>query len=110
MLTGLLWFLGGGAVTLFSYAEAVNSPYGGHYVIAWGAIVFGAFQFYQGATAAAGRVDRNSRAHELLQLAAAQESVDRAKAVTIYAEIIHAFPGTRASKEAQRNIKTLESQ
>ncbi len=109
MRNGALWFFGGTAVTLFSYLAAVNSPYGGHYVIAWGAIVFGAMRFCQGRAAAVGRIDRDDHAHELLDLAARLESADRAKAVALYAEIIKEFPNTRASEEAQRNIKALES-
>jgi len=46
MLYGALWCLGGLAVTVFSYQSA-NSG-GGKYVVAWGAVIFGAFQFFQG--------------------------------------------------------------
>src|SRR5436305_1869017 len=44
MLYGALWCIGGTLVTIISYTAADSSG-GGKYVIAWGAIVFGAFQF-----------------------------------------------------------------
>lgn len=46
MLHGALWCLGGLAVTIFSYQAAASG--GGSYVVAWGAVIFGAIQFFQG--------------------------------------------------------------
>ena len=108
MTRGIIWFVGGLAVTLFSYLAAVSSPYGGHYVIAFGAIVFGMAQFFRGRAAASG-TDSSDQAQELLDLAARLEGVDRAKAAALYAEIVRRFPGSRASNEAQRNMQTLAS-
>jgi hypothetical protein len=45
MLYGALWCIGGLVVTVISYSAA-NA--GGRYVLAWGAIIFGAFQFLRG--------------------------------------------------------------
>jgi hypothetical protein len=45
MLYGALWFLGGLVVTLLTFTAAQG---GGRYVIAWGAVVFGAIQFMRG--------------------------------------------------------------
>ncbi len=45
MLYGALWCIGGTAVTLGTMSAASG---GGHYVITWGAIVFGAIQFFKG--------------------------------------------------------------
>lgn len=42
---GALWCIGGTVVTVATYNAASG---GGHYVVAWGAIVFGAVQFLQG--------------------------------------------------------------
>lgn len=53
MLYGGLWFMGGVAVTAFSYLAA--GPGGGRYVLAWGAILFGAIQFIRGAVQSSGR-------------------------------------------------------
>lgn len=108
MIQGIIWFVGGSAVTLFSYLSAASSPYGGHYIIAYGAIIFGIAQFFRGRAAASG-TDINDQAQELLDVAAHLEDVDRAKAVALYAEIVRKFPGTRACNEAQRNIQTLAS-
>jgi len=53
MLYGLLWCVGGAIVTAATYQVAANSPNGGSYVVAWGAIVFGGIQFLRGAAQAA---------------------------------------------------------
>lgn len=53
MLYGLLWCVGGAIVTAVTYQMAASSPSGGRYVVAWGAIVFGAIQFLRGAAQAA---------------------------------------------------------
>ena len=45
MLYGALWCIGGIVVTAATYSAASN---GGTYVVAWGAIVFGAIQFFRG--------------------------------------------------------------
>jgi hypothetical protein len=45
MASGALWCIGGIVITVATYDAA--SP-GGRYVIAWGAIVFGAIQFFRG--------------------------------------------------------------
>jgi hypothetical protein len=47
MLTGALWCLGGIAVTAATF-QAATAAGGGKYVIAWGAILFGAIQFVRG--------------------------------------------------------------
>lgn len=47
MLFGALWCIGGTVVTVATYSAA-SSGGGGRYVIAWGAILFGAVQFFQG--------------------------------------------------------------
>jgi hypothetical protein len=46
MLYGGLWCVGGTAVTIGTYLNASDG--GGKYVVAWGAIVFGAIQFFRG--------------------------------------------------------------
>jgi len=47
MLYGALWCIGGTVVTVLTHQAAVNSG-GGRYVVAWGAIVFGAIEFFRG--------------------------------------------------------------
>lgn len=45
MLYGALWCIGGLVVTVISFSAASA---GGRYVLAWGAIIFGAIQFLRG--------------------------------------------------------------
>lgn len=47
MLFGAMWCIGGTVVTFLTYQAAAQGG-GGKYVVAWGAIVFGAVQFFQG--------------------------------------------------------------
>lgn len=108
MIRGALWFIGGTGVTLLSYSAASSGPYGGHYVIAFGAIIFGLAQLFRGLSAASG-TDNSQQAEELLQVAAQLETADRARSIALYADIVKNFPGTRAGKEAQKNMETLLS-
>jgi len=48
MLFGALWCIGGIVVTALTYQAAASSPAGGHYIVTWGAIIFGAIQFFRG--------------------------------------------------------------
>lgn len=45
MLYGALWAIGGTVVTVWTYTAAAS---GGTYVVAWGAIAFGIFDFFRG--------------------------------------------------------------
>ena len=45
MLYGALWCIGGLLVTFLTYCAASS---GGTYVVAWGAVIFGAIQFVKG--------------------------------------------------------------
>jgi hypothetical protein len=48
MLYGLLWTIGGTLVTAITYGSAVSGSGSGHYLIAWGAILFGIIDFFRG--------------------------------------------------------------
>lgn len=48
MLIGALFCVGGILVTVISYNAAANNAGGGRYVVAWGAVIFGAIQFFRG--------------------------------------------------------------
>lgn len=54
MLFGALWCIGGTVITVWTYQAAANNPGGGSYVVAWGAIIFGAIQFFRGLMQSAG--------------------------------------------------------
>jgi len=45
MIYGALWCGGGILITALTYTMAIG---GGTYIIAWGAILFGAIQFFKG--------------------------------------------------------------
>lgn len=47
MLFGALWCIGGIVVTAVTY-QAASSSGGGTYFVAYGAIIFGAIQFFKG--------------------------------------------------------------
>jgi hypothetical protein len=49
MVVGAIWCIGGILVTALTYGAAATNPGGGQYVIAYGAIIFGAIQFLRGA-------------------------------------------------------------
>ena len=49
MVVGGLWCLGGILVTVLTYGAAASNPGGGRYVVAYGAILFGAIQVIRGA-------------------------------------------------------------
>jgi hypothetical protein len=46
MVVGGLWCVGGIVVTAATYSSASSG--GGRYMVAWGAIIFGAIQFFRG--------------------------------------------------------------
>ena len=51
MIRGASWCIGGFFVTAVTYgiaAEQANGAGGGTYLVAWGAIIFGAFRFLKG--------------------------------------------------------------
>ena len=48
MVYGILWAVGGAVVTAVTYTNAATGHGGGRYVIAWGAIAFGLFDFLRG--------------------------------------------------------------
>ena len=48
MFFGLLWFIGGSIFSILSYSAAASSPYGGRYIVTWGAILYGAYLFLKG--------------------------------------------------------------
>ena len=101
---GALWCGGGIIVTVGTFALQSN---GGPYLVAWGAMAYGAIQIYRGfRTVLPGR-KTSPDARQLLQFAAYLESVDPRRAIDLYRQIARQSPGTTASAEAERNIKTL---
>ena len=54
-----------------------------------------------------GTANIRAEANECLDEAARLENINMGEAITKYEEIIHRYPGSSASMEAQRNIETL---
>ncbi|QNN23776.1 hypothetical protein HED60_16365 [Planctomycetales bacterium ZRK34] len=54
MLIGGLICAAGTTVTVVTMMDAFGSEGGGHYIVAWGAIVFGGMQFFRGLVQALG--------------------------------------------------------
>lgn len=48
IISGLLWFAGGTAITIYTYEQAASNPYGGSYFVMWGAIGWGLWDFLRG--------------------------------------------------------------
>jgi hypothetical protein len=48
LTVGGLWLLGGLLVTIVSYSLAASSPNGGHFIIATGAMLYGALRLFRG--------------------------------------------------------------
>jgi hypothetical protein len=53
-------------------------------------------------------IDKNP-SHQLLERAAAMESWNMRRAINLYKQIARDYPGTRAAKEANRNVQTLKA-
>jgi hypothetical protein len=48
LVRGIVWLAGGVTVTVISYLVAALKPHGGTFIIAWGAMIVGGFQFVKG--------------------------------------------------------------
>jgi len=108
MLYGALWCVGGILVTVVSYASAARSPFGGTYIVAWGAIVFGALRFFQGLSGRDARPSTEDNAYEALSVGTRLETQGRVQeAVAVYQAIIEKYPQTEASKDAKKSIESL---
>jgi hypothetical protein len=119
MLSGALWCVGGILVTVLSFVSAASNPLGGTYLVAWGAIVFGALRFFQG------RTDRDAKpssetvtyepssedvAYEALSDGTKLEIEGRVEeAMLAYKEVIEKYPDTEAGKDAKKSIESLQS-
>jgi hypothetical protein len=108
MFSGALWCVGGILVTLITYFSAASSPSGGTYIVAWGAIVFGALQFFQGLFNRNGKPSSVDTGYEALGYAAQLETKGRVQeALVVYQKIIEKYPDTDASNDAKKSIESL---
>ena len=110
MRSGALWCLGGLLVTGITYTMAANSPAGGTYIIAWGAIVFGAVRFFQGFFGQDGQPSAEQIAFNALGYGARLEAEGKiAEAVAVYQSIIEKYPQSDASNDAKKSIENLQA-
>jgi len=98
------------AVTLFSYVAATSSPYGGNHIVAWGAIVFGALQFFRSWSGRDDRPTTEDVGYDALEYGTTLETQGRVQeAVAVYKKIIATFPNSAASRDAQKSIENLKA-
>ena len=109
MLYGALWCMGGILVTALTYAAA-SGPGGGTYVIAFGAIIWGAVQFLSGLTDKNKRPNPEDVAYHALEGATRLEVQGRIQeALVVYQKIVESYPDTGAGRDAQKSIENLSA-
>ena len=85
---------------------AASGPAGGTYVIAWGAIVFGAVEFIRGATGHKEEIDPEEFAYHALEVATRLETEGRVhEAIAIYEKIAQDYPTKPVRLEAGSSPK-----
>jgi hypothetical protein len=109
---GAAWCLGGLFVTVLSYAAAANSPVGGTYIVAWGAIIFGAIQIFRGIVghnAKGDQAEKSDAGDAALAAATRLETQGRIQeALNAYQRIADDYPGTEAGHDARKSIESLQ--
>ncbi len=114
MFWGAIWCSGGILVTGTSYLAAWTSPFGGTYIIAYGAIIFGAIRCYQGwrdreSPPSSSEIDTDT-GYEVLALGTRLEMEGRVQeALVVYQKIIEQYPDTEASRDAKKSIDSLQA-
>jgi len=121
MIWGAIWCILGIAVTGITYVSALSA--GGSYIVAWGAIVFGGIQFFQGLAEKNKPPTTEEVRYESLEQPPAEEAgydalEDAIKmeaeghvedAMSAYERIARNFPETRAARDALKSIETLKA-
>ena len=107
MLHGALWCGGGILVTGITYLAASG---GGTYFLAWGAIVFGAIQFFHGYSGRNRRPSVNESGYEALEYATRLETEGRIQeAMTCYQKIAENCINTPAGRDARKSLDSLRA-
>jgi hypothetical protein len=110
MVSGALWCVGGIVVTVFSYMFAASGPGGGTYIIAWGAIVFGAIRFFRALTERNVVPAKEDVGYEALADGIKLEGEGRIQeALAVYQKIIQEHPDSDASNDAKKSIESLHA-
>lgn len=111
MLSGAITFIAGILVTGLTYLNAVHSPFGGTYVIAWGAMLVGGVRFFRGLT----ERDQKPRSGEdagygALAQATRLEAQGRIQeALALYQQISEKFPESDAGQDAKKSIESIHA-
>jgi hypothetical protein len=109
MLYGALWCIGGILTTGATYVAA-SGPGGGRYVVAWGAIVFGAIQFFRGLSGRNEQADAEDVAYGDLEAATKLETEGRIQeAIAVYEKIAQEYPNKPAGQDAQKSLESLRA-
>jgi hypothetical protein len=110
MIFGALWFMGGMLVTLFTYLTAASSPSGGTYVVAWGAIVFGALQFVRGLRGKDIPPTSEDLGYMELAYATRLETEGHVpEALSAYQRVAEKYPATAAGDDARKSMESLRA-
>jgi hypothetical protein len=108
--SGALWCVGGSVVTVVTYLSALNNPFGGTYIFAWGAILFGLLRFYQGISNKNKKPNNEDIGYAAVAYAAKLETLGNIdEALSLYQSVIEKFPNTDASNDAKKSIENLHA-
>jgi hypothetical protein len=110
MVRGTFWFIGGGLVTAITYAAALRGTFGGTYVVAWGAMLYGAFQWYAGWKGNEERAPEDNAYAELGHATALEARGRVQEALLAYKGILERYPDSAAAQDAKKSIESLWSQ
>ena len=109
MRNGALWFTGGIILTTVTYLSAIHAPNGGTYIIAWGAILFGAVRFFQGLFGGKPPSSEDF-GYEALAYATRLETEGRMQeALDSYQKIVETYPDTAAGLDARKSLDNLRA-
>jgi hypothetical protein len=115
MFRGAMFCIGGILVTVLSYLAAWTSPLGGTYVVAWGAILFGAIRFIQGwrelrAPPPSDKEMDTDTGYEAIAIGTRLEMAGRVpEALAIYQKVAEEHPDTDAARDARKCIESLQA-
>jgi hypothetical protein len=109
MFRGALWCIGGALVTGATLLAA-SGPSGGTYIVAWGAILFGAIEFLKGWAGRNRQPDLEDVGYEALAHATKLETQGRTEeAMAAYQQIAERCAHTNAGRDALKSLENLSA-
>ena len=110
MIAGAFWCIGGLLFTGFTYLIAASRPGGGTYFLAWGAIAFGAVQFFRGWTGKDDQPNTEDLGYQELEYATHLETEGRIpEALSVYQSVTEKYPDSDAGRDAEKSIASLQA-